>query len=830
MQFSSLPRLMSTGPLRRAASCLLVMFGFTLAGNAQTETILHNFVILPYGANPTSTVAEDSAGNLFGTASGGGLYANGVVYELSPLQNGGWSQKVLYTFSGLPEDTYLSRLILDSAGNLYGTIPSTNANYCGLVYRLTPSGSGPWSYTTLYSFNCANSTDGGEPLAALAMDRAGNLYGTTYIGGLYSQGTVFELTPSSKSNWTETILYNFGRQPSEGSSPRFEVTLDKAGHLFGTTTTGGYEYCNYDNGLTNGCGTVFELMKSAGAWKLNVVYTFETKGENEYVGPESGLAIDSRGNLYGAIPAALYELQNNGPGQWSYATIATVDTYVSGTPVFDKAGNLFGETSNYGTVNSGSVFELENDGGAWSFVTLFSFPYSDGLGVGGGVIVDANDDLFGVSYRSMNEDYAGTVFELQSSAGIWTENTLYQFPQVDGDHPNGDLVADSAGNLYGVAKDAGENTNCLYLYYCGVAFRLSPQQTGVWQYDILYDFSLLASVTGATGGPAGPTSGLLFDSEGNVYGTTEEGGPYGSWGDGAVFRLTPTESGPWQETTLYEFGGTNNDGILPLGGLVMDSAGNLYGTTSTGGVHSIRCNCYGGTVFELSPQANGTWQEKPLHSFAGGTDGSYPLAGLTWDQSGNLYGTTAQGGGSECAYGCGTVFKMSPNGDGTWTESILHNFVGSDGEGPVARVIFDSEGNLYGTTDLGGAYSSGVVFKLAPNGSSWSETVLYSFKSGSDGAYPLSDLSFDSAGNLYGTTSAGGGSSCGYSGCGSLFKLTPTSSGEWRETILHRFSQKASDGSDPRSGVYIDASGNLFTTTTAGPGTAAWGTVAEIKP
>src|SRR5664279_5403051 len=190
-----------------------------------------------------------------------------------------------------------------------------------------------------------------------------------------------------------------------------------------------------------------------------------------------------------------------------------------------------------------------------------------------------------------------------------------------------------------------------------------------------------------------PQAGLIVDGAGNLYGTTSEGGTYisCSGGCGTVFELTPNGSGGWTETVLHNFNSNGTDGANPYAGLIFDAAGNLYGTTTTGGTY------YVGTVFELSPSQGGGWTEKVLYSFNyNGTDGNYPQASLTIDAAGNLYGTTWAGG--PYGYGYGTVFELTPAAGGGWTETVLHNFVGTDGAAPLAGLIFDAAGNLYGTT------------------------------------------------------------------------------------------------------------------------------------
>jgi uncharacterized repeat protein (TIGR03803 family) len=252
-----------------------------------------------------------------------------------------------------------------------------------------------------------------------------------------------------------------------------------------------------------------------------------------------------------------------------------------------------------------------------------------------------------------------------------------------------------------------------------------------------------------------PLAALVEDNEGNLYGTVFEGGEYGY---GAVFELTPAASGGWTKKTLYSFTGLQ-DGGSPFAGVIFDSAGNLYGTTEFGGNQDGDGGYYlsPGTVFRLSPAADGTWTETVLYDFASyAGDGQWPLTGLTFDSAGNLYGTTWHGGD-----GYGTVFELSPTSQGPWTETLLHTFTGnSDGAGS-SGVVLDKAGNLYGVTAYGGdpycnglnqPYGCGIVYQLTNNGDgTWTQNILHVF-TWSDGAFPFGDLVLDSAGNLYGTT------------------------------------------------------------------------------
>jgi len=315
-----------------------------------------------------------------------------------------------------------------------------------------------------------------------------------------------------------------------------------------------------------------------------------------------------------------------------------------------------------------------------------------------------------------------------------------------------------------------------------------------------------------------PMGNLVRDAAGNLYGTTFEGAGTGCGGSGcgAVWKLVPSPDGTWMGSTLYVFKGP--DGANPAAGLIFDAAGNLYGTTSAGGT-STACGPGGcGVVFKLTPNTDGTWSESVLHNFIG-ADGGEPQAGLIFDAAGSLYGTAQSFGPT---YNCGVAFKLTQSPDGTWTESVLHNFsCGPDGGDSDAGVVFDAAGNLYGTTINGGAYGAGVVFKLAPNpDETWTESVLYSFSYGLGGSFPYhATLIIDAAGNLYGTTPSGGGSSCtapGFgSGCGVVFKLAPNLDGIWTESVLHTFIGGA-EGAVPDAGVVFDAAGNLYGTTLYG--------------
>jgi uncharacterized repeat protein (TIGR03803 family) len=360
------------------------------------------------------------------------------------------------------------------------------------------------------------------------------------------------------------------------------------------------------------------------------------------------------------------------------------------------------------------------------------------------------------------------------------------------------------------------------LFGLGIQSQAQPTPSGsvLWNFGAAADDSLH------------PQAGLLRDFRGNLYGTTVAGGA-GNYG--AVFELTPPRFGQsdWSETVLYSFGTTSNDGQNPYAQLARDFRGNIYGTTFSGGASGY------GTVFELRPPRFGQsdWSETILYSLGTTTnDGQNPQAGLISDQRGNFYGTTRNGGDS----GFGTVFELSPprHGQTDWSETVLYSFKGSlsgDGQSPIARLVMDRRGNLYGTTVTGGSGGYGTVFELSPPAhgqSDWSETVLHVFKNSPDGANPFGGLVLDRRGNLYGTTTFGGVNF--FNAYGTVFELSPPAHGQtdWTETVLHNFPSSAADGAEPGTGLIIDRRGNLYGTTGTGSfGTPLNdGTVFELSP
>lgn len=293
-----------------------------------------------------------------------------------------------------------------------------------------------------------------------------------------------------------------------------------------------------------------------------------------------------------------------------------------------------------------------------------------------------------------------------------------------------------------------------------------------------------------------PYNGVVLDAAGNLYGTTVTGGSANctGYGCGVVFKLTPEAGGDWKESPIYGFTG-GEDGSYPDSPLVFDGAGNLYGTAAAAG------GLGNGTVFKLAPAAGGSWKFSVIHTFAGGNDGAEPIGPIVFDTAGNLYGTTFEGG----SYNGGTAFELGPTASGEWKETLLHTFTGGlDGVNPFGLAM-DAHGAIYGSGYCGGG-AVGVVFSLTLTGNSWKETVLRHFYAGMEGGVPWS-LVFDTSGNLYGTTVTGGNTRRCPGGCGVVFELAPNPAGPWKETVLHYFNGE--DGLEA-GGLIFGSRGNLY--------------------
>jgi uncharacterized repeat protein (TIGR03803 family) len=371
---------------------------------------------------------------------------------------------------------------------------------------------------------------------------------------------------------------------------------------------------------------------------------------------------------------------------------------------------------------------------AQTFSLIHSFTGgSDGGNPLAGFTIDAAGNLYGTT-NAGGASGAGTVFKVGTKG---KESVLHSFGGArDGANPQASLIMDATGNLYGTTNAGGA-------YGAGTVFRVTPKGKEA----VLYSFA---------GEPDGssPQAALVMDASGNLYGTTTAGG---SAGNGTVFKLAfpKKQGGKWRERVLYSFG-TGADGIVPIAGVTLDKAGRLYGTTSAGGAYG------NGAIFELKPSKSG-WIETILYNFQNSSDGAVPYAGLIFDQSGNLYGA-ATGGGTGSG---GTVFELTPS-NGIWSFTVLYSLPGWSISGTFRNLLLDASGNLYATTHCDGDYQAGTVYKLTPSHGTWTYTLLYLFTGGSDGLFSYSNLVLDKRGNLFGTTDLGGAN-----GFGVVFKIKP---------------------------------------------------------
>ena len=539
------------GPLSLA--CALAAM-WMAPGRAQTasEIVLHNFGSPPTGANPSTGVIRDSAGNLYGTTQTGGTAGAGVVYRVDPAGH----YTVLYNFTGGADGGRpMAGVIGDSAGNLYGTTEQGGgASGCGVVFKLDKTG----QLTVLYSFT--DWAHGCNSTAGVVRDSAGNLYGT-------AANAVYKLDTAGQ----ESVLYNFGDcSNAYGCGPLSGVIRDSAGNLYGTTQEGG--------GPGYGYGVVYKL-DTAG--QVTVLYNFNSCGSPNGGcanggSPRVGVIRDSAGNLYGTTslggtyaygigPGVLYKLDTAG----NYTVLCDLSGDNSGV-VSDPAGNLYGTTAN-------AVYKVDTAG---QLTWLYGFTGGvDGSGPNG-VIRDSAGNLYGNTANG-GAGGAGVVYKLDAAG---QETVLYSFmPGPGGTHPWAGVIGDSAGNLYGTTFDGGA-------YEYGVVFKLTPSSGG-WKESVLYSFA-----GGANGGYT--DAGLIFDKAGNLYGSTLRGGAYDA---GMVFKLSPSTKGAWNIRVLYSFTG-NNDGGSPRASVIFDKSGNLYGTTQVGGYYQY------GTVFELKPTHKGQWK------------------------------------------------------------------------------------------------------------------------------------------------------------------------------------------------------------------------------
>ena len=350
-----------------------------------------------------------------------------------------------------------------------------------------------------------------------------------------------------------------------------------------------------------------------------------------------------------------------------------------------------------------------------------------------GLTRDGKGNLYGTT-SSGGSGY-GTLFKLEPSGSSWTFSLLHRFASgADGATPAARLRFGPDGNLYGTTSSGGSSA-------AGTVFNLASSGESV-----LYSF------LGGSDGSQPSSGDLVFDHAGNIYGTTSYGG---ATGNGTVFKLVRRKKGKWSEKLLYSFG-QGTDGAVPVGGVVFDTAGGLYGTTSTGGAYGY------GTVYHLK-HSGSAWTETILYNFQDGNDGGTPYAGLILDRSGNLYGAAVSGGSGQG----GTVFELKP-GTGGWTFTVLYSIAGWSVSGPFRDLFLDASGDIYGTTHCDGSEGLGTVYELTSSNGAWTEKWEYDFQGGTGGNFLFSNPVVDKKGNVYGTASDGGADYVGV-----VFEITP---------------------------------------------------------
>ena len=355
----------------------------------------------------------------------------------------------------------------------------------------------------------------------------------------------------------------------------------------------------------------------------------------------------------------------------------------------DLAGNLYGTSVLGGDFGGGTVWQLSPGAGGWVHTVLYSFTGgADGGEPYKGVTLDSAGNLYGTAVTGGSgscEGGCGVVYKLTKSGGTWTQTVIHAFTGADGSGPGSRVTLDGRGNVYGMAPTGGADG-------LGTIYQLHPRSNGRWAFRVIHDF------TGGSDGSSGSAGKMVFRG-GSLYGAATTGGA----GYGTVFELRPTDTGGWNFRTLYEFQGAP-DGSFPYGALLFDQSGHIYGTTYYGGADGL------GSIYELTRATGGNWSEQILYGFQAGEDGNSSISNLVFDTAGNLYGTTSEGG-----LGSGTIFELAPNGNGTWTESLPHLFAGPpDGAFPYAGMVGDGTGVFYGATVHGGTSGEGAIYLFTP--------------------------------------------------------------------------------------------------------------------
>ena len=714
---------------------------------AQTPITLASFESAP------SSLTIDTGGNLYGTIEQSGPYGNGSVFEIAKNSDGTYASTptTLHSFGDGSDGANPEAGLISIAGGLYGTTAGGTSNGAGTVFETIPAGIAPVVIAaeapTLTTVSGTASNGGTLEVQGTTPDAAGDTItfynGSTVVGARTVQaGTgganTFAFTtgalPDGTYTFTATDTSADGTTTSPASAAMSAVVTAPAPtglHQIGTATAGNpIEIA----GTGDATGDTITLYNGTSATAANEVGTGTVGANGQFditttstfaAGSYTITATDTSadGTVTSAISSPTTSVTLN--TLYSFPNNNTAGGVPLAGLIADAAGDLLGTADSGGTGGGGTVFEVANTGSASAptyangATTLVNF--SD-QGTGGAnpqasLVADAAGNLFGTtSYggnRSNDGDGDGTVFEIANTgttsapAYATTATTVYSFAGSDGAHPQGGLITDANGDLFGTTSGDLETAGSVFelIHAAGTA--------GTYTERTLATFTGEGSAAGSS-----PQAGLVVDGAGNLFGTTTYGGGDGGVGDGTVFEIansntsgTGSPSYTGNATTLFSFSGTNGDN--PEAGLVADTAGNLYGTTASGGVNND------GTVFEI---VNGGTASAPNYAAApttlvsfNGTDGANPQASLVLDAAGNLFGTTSGGGVYASDDDGGTIFEVVANGNGTYatTPTVLHSFNGTDGSDPRASLLLAASGTLYGTTAYGGANNGdGTVFAL----------------------------------------------------------------------------------------------------------------------
>ncbi|HEY3856554.1 MAG TPA: choice-of-anchor tandem repeat GloVer-containing protein, partial [Verrucomicrobiae bacterium] len=729
------------------------------------------------GGRPESALTQGADGNLYGTTEYGGLFGNGTIFSMTT--NGALT--TLYSFGNSDGANPVAALTQGADGNLYGTTLNGGTNDAGTIFSITPGG----ALTTLASFN--SNVTGANPNSALIQSADGNFYGVTPVGGPFNQGTIFSAT----TNGVITVLDSFNG--TNGAGPYSPLVQIGDGNFYGTTTFGGQF----------NVGTVFVVSNTGALTTLASVTGF-----NAYL---HGLVYGPDGNFYGVSQfggssdfGTIFSVTTSGV----VSTVTSLNFYTTGgypasALTLGADGAMYGTTTGggtflsdsfNGTLGSGVIFRVTTNG---VFTSLVSLENTNGLAPQAGLMLGTDGNLYGatpyggVGFNGYFQSGDGVVFRVGTAAAPSLPSIITQ-PQnqivpvssnpsftvnVGGAAPlsytwqrNGSPIAGATQSSY--TADNVLLTNSGDQYSCLVSNAYGAVLTSNAQIIVVGPSGILTAFHGSDGGY--PSSTLISDADGNLYGTTEYGGVNGN---GSVFKVTT--NGVLSQLASFNYYLT---GESPLGALLKAADGYYYGTTASGG------STGSGTVFRMTADGDLT----VVYSFAG-TDGSEPTSTLVQGADGNFYGTTFAGGASQL----GTVFKLTPAGKLT----TLHSFNNADGANPESALVQGPGGIFYGTTAFGGTSSSGTVFQITPDGAL---TSLFAFDQ-TNGAAPEGALIPSGDGGFYGTTTSGG-----ISNFGTLFKITTNGS------LTTMFLFDGTNGADPHCDLVQGADGNFYGTTSRG--------------